>query len=156
LEAAQTFFVAFEALPAFFRGHCRHQIFVAGETEIAVIDAFQQDFEPEATFVLQAAQFVHRAFEDSVGFGAGAVDGDLRGHGDQIHHGVEVVEARETVFDAGTAAKTVRSAGDFVSEGLFEGSQGREVSLQAGDEFVDGYCFVRIGFVLIQDVTSGE
>ena len=41
-----------------------------------MFNAFGQDFETEAAFVLEAAKFVHGAFEDTVGSEAGAIHGD--------------------------------------------------------------------------------
>jgi hypothetical protein len=70
-----------EDLPAFFGRHGWHDASVAGEAEVVCMEAGGQDFDTEAAFVLQAAEFIHRTFEDSVGFEAGPVHACLGASG---------------------------------------------------------------------------
>ena len=120
MEVTEFHDFASEEQPAFFGYHGWHQIFVAGEAEVFGIDAVAEDFEPEAAFVLEAAEFVHGAFEDAVGFGASAVHG-----GDMIGFG-------RGVLDLGAAAEAPGGPGDFGGEGLFQCSFGGEVLPHAG------------------------
>src|SRR5580700_2199544 len=96
----------------------------------------------ELAFGLEPAEFGGRFVEQTVGLGAGAVDGVLDAFGVRVggFHGVEddvltVVEAEDEVgFDFATAAETPLGTLDLLDESFFEDSGGGEFVMESSAE----------------------
>ena len=125
------------------------------EAEVGDVGAGFEVFVAEVTFGLELAEFGGAFVEQTMGLGAGAVDGSLEfGRGFILHRvglGVGVEGCDEAFFDLAAAAETPHGAADFVDEIVFEDAGGGEVQAERVVEFgIEGL------FAGTDEVVGGE